>query len=416
MGLNGRNVVVKDEYLLARTDPVRDMLASRGMKPDLDFIMGLYPPTQGEAAFDQEVISASLERLVTFPEVSTGHPHLDLSVKTGLVFIDATFQGDYPKYGVKQYGKSIADGFPPTIIAAVDALSAWGLNARAAQLFRYWTLNFIREDGWINYGGTSLAELGQLLHTGSVLESRAGAAGWWQDAAPALERIAGNLLSQWNRTKGLLNGVPEDDERKNAGCYFHNNAWAARGLAEWAELCLKLKRNPSVPVEAVMQAAAELRNVTLGAIQEHWPEDNSDWWLVPQAEPVERAASMTATRLSSYTNYRYWPELLASGILPRDMANRLVEARLSGGGQFCGMSRFSDWLDDWPLADYLYGLWALGRKDDFLLSLYGHVAYHQAQGHLTAYEQVAFPPGQMLWPYCLPCQLVAARAARLLVK
>ena len=68
------------------------------------------------------------------------------------------------------------------------------------------------------------------------------------------------------------------------------------------------------------------------------------------------------------------------------MANRIVASRLSAGGQFCGMTRLRRPLDDWPLADYLYGLWSLGRKNDFLLSLYGHVAYHQAEGHLTAYE------------------------------
>ena len=79
------------------------------------------------------------------------------------------------------------------------------------------------------------------------------------------------------------------------------------------------------------------------------------------------------------------------------------------------MTRFLDHLDDWPLADYLYGLWSLGRKRDFLLSLYGHVACHQAGGHLTAYEQVSFPPGVEAAPYCLPSQLVAPRAARLLI-
>lgn len=68
-----------------------------------------------------------------------------------------------------------------------------------------------------------------------------------------------------------------------------------------------------------------------------------------------------------------------------------------------------------PLADYLTGLWSLGRKNDFLLSLYGHVAYHQAEGQLAAYEQVSFSPGKKRADYCLPCQLVAARAARLLV-
>ena len=94
----------------------------------------------------------------------------------------------------------------------------------------------------------------------------------------------------------------------------------------------------------------------------------------------------------------------------------MVAARLTAGGQFCGMTRFATHLDDWPLTEYLYGLWSLGRHHDFLLSLYGHVAYHQAEDHLTAYEQVSFPPGQKMADYCLPCQLVAARAARLLTK
>ena len=161
--------------------------------------------------------------------------------------------------------------------------------------------------------------------------------------------------------------------------------------------------------------ADELARDTLQAIEKTWPADPADWWLPPQVEPLPRPRRLTgAWDYASYTNYRYWPELLSSGLLPRDMANRVVAARLSAGGQFCGMTRFASHLDDWPLAEYLYGLWSLGRRSDFLLSLYGHVAYHQAEGHLTAYEQVSFPPGKKKADYCLPCQLVAARAARLL--
>ena len=162
--------------------------------------------------------------------------------------------------------------------------------------------------------------------------------------------------------------------------------------------------------------AQGLAHDTLAAIRETWPADGSDWWLSPQVESLERPRHLTDTRVASYTNYRYWPELLSSGLLPGDMANRMVDARLRAGGQFCGMTRFSDHLDDWPLADYLFGVWSLGRKEDFLLSLYGHVAYHQAEGHLTAYEQVTFPPGKERAAYCLPCQLVGARAARLLME
>jgi len=412
-------VLLKVEWEEAREDPVRNYFLARGVSPNLDEILEMFPRTIGEAAFDSEVIAGNIERLKTFPEVNTGHPFLDLSVKTGLAFIDATFQGDHPKYGIKGYGKNIHDGFPPVIIAAVDALSAWGINARAMQLFRYWLLNFVRDDGTIAYYGPSISEYGQLLHTAVLLEERAGVEGWWGDCFEKLAQVADYLLRlrvEAEKDDGLIVGSPEADERKNVAKYFHNNLWAAKGLFRWAEVCERQKASPSTSIETIRKSAKGLVEDTLAAIRKTWPADSTDWWLPPQVEPLEPPQYLTETRSASYTNYRYWPELLSSGLLPKSMANRIVYARLNAGGQFCGMTRFSDHLDDWPLADYLYGLWELGRKDDFLLSLYGHVAYHQAEGHLTAYEQVTFPPGGERAPYCLPCQLVAARAARLLVQ
>jgi hypothetical protein len=104
-------------------DPVRVTLKDSG-PPDLDKILRLFPRLTGEPAFDLEVIARNSQRLRTTPEVDTGHPLLDRSVKTGLACIDTTFQGDHPKYGVDAYAKGEHDSFPPTIIAAVDALSA----------------------------------------------------------------------------------------------------------------------------------------------------------------------------------------------------------------------------------------------------------------------------------------------------
>jgi len=413
--------MARSEWLAALRDPVRSH-ALRNGKPDLDEILKLFPRLSGEPAFDAEVIASSIDRLETTPEVDTGHPFLDRSVKTGLAFIDATFQGDHPKYGIKCYGQTCHDTFPPTIIAAVDALSAWGLYERAARLWRYWLTSFVREDGTIRYRGTSLSEYGQLLHTASLLAERAGIQGW-ADALPTVERIAAfllDLLAAASAHGDLLHGVPEDDEKDKPAVYFHNNAWVAAGLKRWAGLCERCQVSPRTPPAAIRAVAERLATQTRSAIRDVWPRETDDWWLPPQVEPVppeaRPRARITATRLGSYTNYRYWPELLSSGILPADMASRLVQARLEGGGQFCGTTRFEEWLDDWPLADYLSGLWALGRQDDFLLGLYGHITCHQAERHLTAYEQVTFPPGREKAPYCLPCQLVAARAARRLQK
>jgi hypothetical protein len=403
------------EWLAMSEDPVYKMISGT---PDLDKILGLFPRTTGKPAFDPERIAENVERLQTTPAVNTGHPFLDLSVKVGLAHIDPTFRGDHPRYGVGTYGATIHDGFPPTIIAAVDALTAWGMGGRAIQLFRHWLGYFVRDDGTIKYYGPSISEYGQLLHTAALLEERAGGADWWNDGFAPLNRMAEYLLqlrAAAGKDDGLISGVPEADTRKDTAKYFHNNAWAAKGLRRWADLCDRMKASPTTASDAMRKASAELAKDTLQAIQNTWPADPADWWLSPQLEPVPKPGRLLGdSRAGSYTNYRYWPELLSSGLLPKEMANRVVASRLSAGGQFCGMTRLGKIIDDWPLADYLYGVWALGRKDDFLLSLYGHISYHQAEGHLTAYESVSFPPGKKGADYCLPSQLVAARATRLL--
>jgi hypothetical protein len=400
-------------------DPAYDMLKG---KPDLDRILGLFSRPQGRAAFDPRVIQANIKKLKTVPEINTGHLFLDMSIKTSLAHIDATFQGDHPKYGVGTYGQVEHDGFPPTIIAAVDALSAWGVNVRAAQLFHYWLTNFVKEDGTFDYYGPSISEYGQMLHTATVLEARAGGKGWLNEGLPKLNLITEymlRLISSASKENGLISGVPEADTRDQVDIYFHNNGWVVKGLDQWANLCEKTHFKPTTSVGVIRKASQKLKEDTLSAIRKTWPEDPCDWWLPAQLGEITRPRWVTETREASYTNYRYWLELLSSGILPVDMANRLVSARLNGGGQFCGTTRFINWLDDWPLADYLYALWSLGRKNDFLMSLYGHVAYAQCEGHLTAYEQMSFPDdpkGSKRADYCLPCQLVAARAGRLINK
>lgn len=404
------------EWQAAIEDPVRAAFVA-ARPPGLDFVLGLFPRPQGDPAFDPGMIAARAEKIETYPNVVLGHPLLDAAVKIGLAHIDATFQGDHPKYGVKVYANPEHDAFPPTIIAAVDALSAWGRCQRAAELLRYWLATFVRDDGTIDYYGPSISEYGQLLHTAACLIEQGGMGTWWVDGFPALERLAGHLLvlcEAANPEDGLIAGSPEADECAKTARYFHNNAWAAKGLRRWAEILDGPKTAPA-SADRARKAADRLAGDTLAAIRRTWPEDPADPWLPPQVEPLPRPDSLTGHREASYTNYRYWPELLSSGLLPPEMAERLVQARWSFGGQFCGMTRFCDWLDDWPLADYLEGLWALGHKEDFLLSLYGHIAYHQAEGHLTAYEQVTFPPGTEKAAYCLPCQLVAPRAARRLI-
>lgn len=408
------------EHRESLIDPFREELLATGT-PNLDRMLSLFPrPTIIGHGIDPDVIKGNIDRLQTDPEVDLGHPLLDLSVKTGLAHIDATFQGDHPKYGIGSYGGSHVDGFPQIIIAVVDALTAWGLHQRAARLWRYWLLNMVNRDGTLSYPAACLGEYGQLLHTAALLEERAGTEGWWEEGYPVLDSMAQHILRLWKTAteegNTLITGSADEDMHSMSRRYFHTNAWLAKGLQRWAELCERMSAASSSSPAQIRETAETLANDTIAAVHRTWPEDPNDWWLPPCMEPVDRPRNLTATALASHTNYRYYPEILSSGILPTDLANRVVEARLNGGGQFCGMTRFMDWTDHWTLAEYLYGLWSLGRKGDFLLSLYSHLAYQQDKDHLTTCEQLTFPPGRPVAPYCLPCQLGPARAARLLVE
>jgi len=410
------------EWLRSLEDPTREMLFNDNA-PDLDAVLKLFPRPSGQPAFDEELIKSNIERLKTFPAVQTGHALLDLSVKTGLAMIDATFQGNHPKYGVKEYAENRHDGFPPTVISAVDALSAWGMEQRAKEIFTYYLNVFVKDDGTVNYWGPSLSEYGQLLNLANIVEKRIGADGWLPNCFHSLDKISEYLLGlisiAESEDERLVKGVPEADECSIIRKFFHNNAWISRGLSSWAELCLRRGLNPKTSAKIIAGKSKILADDTISAIEKTWRNSHVEWWLSPQVEPLTPSETpmnkITETRFASYANYRYWPELLSSVILPLHLAERVVDARLISGGQFCGMTRFADWLDDWTLYDYLHGLWMIGRKKDFLFSLYGHIAYHQAEGHLTAYEQVTFPPGKEKAAYCLPCQLTVARAARLLL-
>ncbi len=370
---------------------------------------GRFEPCRGEPAFDPEEV-ARIADLIRMPEDAVFEdPLLERVVRNGLAHIETTFQGDHPKYGVGTYAREEHDGFPPTIISAVDALTLWGMTAKAERLFGYWLENFVRPDGTIRYYGPSLSEYGQLLTSGLRMMERGCGAEWLKKAAGPLGRIAAHLqclVTNGGRAQ-LAPGIPEADESAAVATYFHNNAWIVRGLKDWANLPNVIGSNNA---SGYKQCADALREVLLEAIGGAWPGDQGEWWLRPTVEAAARPENVTASRLGSYTNYRYWPELLSSGALPRNWMERIVKARLDSGGQFCGVTRFEDRLDDWPLMNHMEGLLALGMADDFRLCLWGHIHLHQAEGHLTAYEQVSLPPGRRAADYCLPCQLTAARA------
>ena len=259
----------ESDWTRALQDPAYGMIPGR---PDLDRVLALFPRTTGKPAFDPQLIAENIKRLQPAPPIQTGHPFLDLSVKTGLAHIDATFRGDHPKYGVGTYAQDVHDGFPPTIIAAVDALSAWGMGRRAAELFRYWLAHFVRDDGTIKYYGPSISEYGQLLHTAALLEERAGAAGWWAEGSrPWTEWPSTSCGSRLRRPKtgrphrrACLKPTPA---RTRADTSTTTPGWS-RGCGAGPTCASVRKLRPTTTLATVRKVAAALAEDTLRAIRQ----------------------------------------------------------------------------------------------------------------------------------------------------
>ena len=117
--------------------------------------------------------------------------------------------------------------------------------------------------------------------------------------------------------------------------------------------------------------------------------------------------------ICSYTNYRFYPEMLSSRILSNSLVRDIITFRKAKGGDFYGSTAFrifKDYepyrycLDDWPIYHYLRGLAAYNEEDEFVRILVGHMAIHQSRGTYFAPE-MSFKD-YLDSTHCIPSQLI----------
>ncbi len=343
-------------------------------------------------------------------EIRCDDPELLIACKASIVRALITFTGKRPHYGVRSYGPGEAyeieygDGFPPTIISLVDCLLEWGQAPVARNYLAAYFDEFVREDGQIKYIGPSLSEYGQFLWLIRKCMDAGGSRDWFDHIRPKIERIRTWVLEEQAKSpSGLLAGVPEADKRKDVDVYFHNNGWLWRGLRDIA---------PLLGHAGDADRCRSFRKTILAAI-----DKVTDWSVMPPfIPPIPRRMkpfqTMTQDDFASYTNYRYWPELLSCGILSKQQLEAIIAYRNTRDGEIAGLARIWDHADNWPLVEYAAGLRALGQKDEIRRILYSHLAGHTTPETWTAYEQVAIegsPYRDVKADYCVPVQLVAPR-------
>ncbi len=331
-----------------------------------------------------------------------------------------SYVGLHPKYGLGAYWRKDAEGFPPQTVSLNTCLLDWGFVGEASDRLGYYLDHFVKPDGTIDYYGTAVSDFGQLLDLAARCV-REGADPAWLDAHRGpIDRIVAHLLklrAEGRQSQppgavahGLLFGAPEADTHKQTDYYFSGSVWAWRGLREIGQLDVDLGRlrNDTQLIERGQRLLDECQAIRVDILR---AVDRSiaDGFLPPIAGRRKPFEAMWESRLSIYTNFRYWLETTSANCLPAEQERMILDYRLAHGGELLSMTRFDrHLLDDWPYWHQAHSLLCHDRVDRYLVGLFGHLAHHQTQGTFTAFELVYLngtTSRRIYDDYCVPSQM-----------
>ena len=370
-------------------------------------------------------------------------PEEELSrvARGSVAFSALTFTCEHAHYGHRFYGKELHDNFPPNYIFTLEALACLGRHAEAKSIFTHFLKYVLRLDGRINYRqgtalnfGASAAEYGMILH---LVNRYRHIFGINELRVKDMKKLIGmgevilehlSECEEFNDLK-LIKMCAEADTNERVHVYINNNLWSVRGLEALSSL---LGENGG----KYQAAAVDLRLNVLEVIERFAAKDtrfgdippfrlgytsvpstlsnctDTFYPLTDEQKTLYFGASWKRSDSyqkddlveNSYANYRYYPEMLSSMLLPDRYADSLVRMRENIGGELLGMTRFLGRLDDWPVLNYARFLIETGRIEKYLLLLYSHTVHHGVPELMSYYEQVSID-GAVLANDCIPSLL-----------
>ena len=373
-------------------------------------------------------------KLAPVLKLEISNSYLKKGVLASLVKSFITQYNGKLRYGATRYycdtDKS-AESFPPTILTMTDSCLFYGLPGEAKRFLGYFLDNFISSEGEILHrgNGASLSEHGMLLETfaGCIFSTKDD--DFLKKHFATIEAVASYLTRLIKEAgNGLVKGCPEDDLRDWPSMqWFSSNLWITRGLIEFSRLLaftgLKDKSIELLNfensfekrvVDSCRKSAVDCGNSIFVPPCLEWQRPFSS-----MNEFIEMVPGDEIHSLASYTNYRFFPEMLSSRLLPDDLAKNIIFYRKTHNGDFHGVTTFrifkdyppyAECFDDWPIYNYLRGLSYYGEENEFLRILCGHMAHHQARGTFFAPE-MSFP-NRLDSTHCIPSQLVIPLAIK----
>jgi len=339
----------------------------------------------------------------TTTQIETPEARINDACKAAIIRAFITYVGFDPRYGVLGYNKPRHNTFPSTTLSMVNCCLDWGLIAEAGEFLAHYLQHYVKPDGTFNYYGAAISEYGQMLELVSRYVHITKDYKWLSnnfayvrsmvDYILRLRRGSIRDIPRDSPFHCLIKGTPEADlHRKEWDDYYYSGSvWCWRGLLEIGRLIAEAGLDVRVRGigSHLLIVVDSYRQELLASINRSIIMTPTDRFLPPVAGAKRFFETMTEDTLASYTNYRFYPELLYAGILDENRASLIIRYREEKGGSLLGMSRFEGWLGDCPVFGYAYGILSLDMVEKFLLTYYGHLAHHQTRGTFTAYEQVA---------------------------
>ena len=351
-----------------------------------------------------------------------------------------TCTAEHAHYGHRFYGKELHDNFPPNYIFMIEAMVRLGRHAHARDVFRHFVKYVLRNDGRINYRqgtrlqfGASAAEYGMLLSLSWQYRDILGTLALSPQERRRLCGMGEELISHMAVNPALYEGplihmCAEADTNERIHVYLNNNLWAIRGLSALASLLCEAGTRYRTAADTLAESVAAVlardgRDTRFGRL----PPFRLGYTATPmtlsrcedtfyplKGEERRRYFSTLWERQdvavsediaeNAFANYRYYPEMLSSMLLPRAEAEGILALREALGGELLGMTRFLGRIDDWPVMHYARYLLESGRIDKYLLLLYAHTAHHGIPSLATYFEQVSVD-GAVVAFDCLPSLL-----------
>lgn len=370
---------------------------------------------------------------------------LEISLKAMLCNLFSTFSGDHAHYGHLFYGREIHDNFPPNYLSAIETCHSLGMKRCAWHMLEHLldfcidiTGKFYYRQGIFDLNGAAGSEYGKLFWLIDRLYSNCPETYAVERYAERIKKIADYLVSQITpepcaQGKSLLRMCAEADTRSRIHAYTSNNLWAVNGLKAAARLLKKCGDTESMTYD---QAAEELYEALRAALDKfslpytqgrlvpfqlgytalplslsncrdttaEISEDVYNAYLAQIDFQSERTSQQDYSE-NTYANYRYYPEMLSSGLLRPDEEKAIVHLRENFGGELLGMTRLYERLDDWTAENYARYLLTDDQIDKYLLLYYAHFYYHGNPATGVYYEQVTFD-GAVFAPDCVPSLLL----------